>query len=102
LDRKHSKVSKTVKMMSVSTIWKAKPRGQTIQDFYFGVAVFSMSFICGSRFLRHLLSLVFLNQMRQINGHFGDITTEFMNKRTIYDVYEILECQQKKIFKGKA
>ena len=30
LDRKHSKVSKTVKILSVS-IWQVKPRGQTIQ-----------------------------------------------------------------------
>ena len=38
LDGKHSKVSKTVKIMSVSItelIWQAKPRGQSIQENYF-------------------------------------------------------------------
>ena len=46
---------------------------------------------------------VFLNQKRQINWPFGDITTEWIeHKDHLWCLWDILECQQKKLFKGKA
>ena len=40
---------------------------------------------------------------RQINGYFGDITTELIKQKDIlWCLWDILDRQQKKTFKGKA
>ena len=46
---------------------------------------------------------VFLDQMRQINGHFGYISTELIEQKDhLCCLWDISECQQNKLIKGKA
>ena len=46
---------------------------------------------------------VFLHKTLQINGHFGYITTELIEQKDhLWCLWDILECQQKKLVKGKA
>ena len=53
--------------------------------------------------LRELEPVFFWTQTRQINGHFGDITTECIEQKDhLWCLWDILECQQNKLFKGKA
>ena len=45
----------------------------------------------------------FLDQTRQINGHFGYVSTELIKQKDhLWCLWDILECQQKKLVKGKA
>ena len=78
-----------VRLIQEKQLTKTQRHYKTFQKFCSDVAQFGICF--------------FLDQTHQINGHFGYILTELIEQKDqLLCLWDILECQQKKLVEGKA